>query len=757
MQQKTRPQLIWFLATQVFITFMAVANPRIPALERDLELSNAMAGRVLINELGCAHCHDFPQNPLVLSPQGPNLEKSVNFARPDFLISFIQDPQQHWEGSKMPDMLGSLPTPEKQKTAEALAHYLILSTEKSFPEELDPSQASSDRGQNLYESIGCVACHGPLKKNGSTPQLPASLLHVSSKYELHNLVAFLKNPLENRPSARMPDLHLTTAEALDLAAFLIKGSTSHSGTTQNTFKLNPDLAELGKKKFTELGCAACHQTPGSTIRAVMPSTPVTDLNAGCLSGQSGLWPNYHLNEQQRKQIQAAVENTAEVSETERIHQAMAQLNCVACHKRQNFGGITEALDIYFTSTDPNLGDQGRLPPKLDGVGAKLNATWLRKIFAEHSPARPYMKTRMPRFGAEVTDSLIQSLSANDTIESHPEVSFENQNEAKRHGRDLAGTSGFACVTCHTFQGKQTGAMGAVDLTLMGQRLNRDWFHAYMRSPQRFSPNTLMPAFWAAGEKSPLDILKNSTDQQIEALWLYLDEGYGMGAPRGVRREPMRLLAKKNEAVMLRRKYPNVGKRGIGVGYPNQVNLVFNAEQMCLSLVWPGEFLDPAGVFMSQGHGNANPLSRPIVIQNVPELAQLSNLDAEWPNIEGRPKTHQFLGYSLDDKRRPTFEYTFNDIQITDRFLDLELNGKPTLRREITVGSVPEDQQIWFRVASGSDVELIAPHQIRFGSSLTIKTDSHHQAILWKSNDQTEWRVPIEPGLESQTLILDYQF
>ena len=46
-------------------------------------------------------------------------------------------------------------------------------------------------------------------------------------------------------------------------------------------------------------------------------------------------------------------------------------------------------------------------------------------------------------------------------------------------------------------------------------------------------------------------------------------------------EPIELLA-TDEAVMLRRSYPGIGKRGIGVGYPNQVNLAFDAEQMRLA-------------------------------------------------------------------------------------------------------------------------------------------------------------------------------
>ena len=39
--------------------------------------------------------------------------------------------------------------------------------------------------------------------------------------------------------------------------------------------------------------------------------------------------------------------------------------------------------------------------------------------------------------------------------------------------------------------------------------------------------------------------------------------------------------------MLRRSYPEVGKRGIGVGYPQGVNLVFDAEQMRLAMIWKG--------------------------------------------------------------------------------------------------------------------------------------------------------------------------
>ena len=167
---------------------------------------------------------------------------------------------------------------------------------------------------------------------------------------------------------------------------------------------------------------------------------------------------------------------------------------------------------------------------------------------------------MPRFTGPAIDHLIHDLVANDQLPDIAPVQLPERNQAARLGRDLAGTDGLACVTCHTFKNKQAGAMGAIDLTLLGQRVTRNWFHHYLKNPTRFSPSTLMPSFWP-GNASPLsEILSGDADQQIEALWTYLREGYGMGSPKGIQREPMRLLANQGEAVMLRRSYRGIGKR-----------------------------------------------------------------------------------------------------------------------------------------------------------------------------------------------------
>ena len=111
----------------------------------------------------------------------------------------------------------------------------------------------------------------------------------------------------------------------------------------------------------------------------------------------------------------------------------------------------------------------------------------------------------------------------------------------------------------------------------------------------------MPSFWAAG-KSPLPkILGGDPSLQRDALWQYLARGPEARRPAGIQLEPLEL-AVGEEAVMLRRSYPDIGKRGIGVGYPNGVNLSFDAGQLRLASIWQGGFIEASGVWRGQGHG-----------------------------------------------------------------------------------------------------------------------------------------------------------
>jgi hypothetical protein len=298
-------------------------------------------------------------------------------------------------------------------------------------------------------------------------------------------------------------------------------------------------------------------------------------------------------------------------------------------------------------------------------------------------------------------------------------------------------------------------MPAVDLTEMAERLQKKWFYHYLRNPQQLSANTVMPSFWPGGHSIRKDVLEGDPDQQIEALWQYLRDGRQARRPRGLIVEPIELLA-TDEAVMLRRKYPDVGKRGIGVGYPRGVNLVFDAEQMRLATLWRGKFADPGGVWRSQGHGTVRPLSRDVI-----KFAKGPDLDdarSPWVVDDGRPPRHHFRGYRLDDKRRPIFMYDFDGVSVKDYFVDLteEETGTPFLRRFLMIETTKPYSGLRIKLGNGDKIVDRGDDEYLIDSDLIVSTGG---AIEIKdtreSGKELISRVDLPEG--TSTISIDYKW
>ena len=339
---------------------------------------------------------------------------------------------------------------------------------------------------------------------------------------------------------------------------------------------------------------------------------------GCLADNSGSWPEFYLDESSKNLLRAALRSfPRELTDEQQIEVSLKSFNCVACHDRNGFGGVTELRNPHFKTTNLNLGDQGRIPPTLTGVGAKLKSKWMRDVLVKGRAIRPYMKTRMPQYGEENVGHLIELFQETDRLPETKFATFDDQKEMRKMGLEMAGNKGLNCVACHTYKYKLSDTMPAVDLTEMTLRLKKDWFHQYMLAPQKFSPNTVMPSFWPGGVAIRKDI-PGDPAFQVEALWQYLIDGRQAQAPSGVVREPLEIVVGE-EAEMLRRNYQGIGKRGIGVGYPGGVNLAFDAEQMRLAMIWKGEFVDPAGAWTGQGSGTVRPLGRAIHFAQGPDL------------------------------------------------------------------------------------------------------------------------------------------
>ena len=488
-----------------------------------------------------------------------------------------------------------------------------------------------------------------------------------------------------------------------------------------TFRVDSDKAARGATWFRELRCSRCHEMDG-------PATPparaaLADLNVarGCLAPSGGENARYRLARDQIEDLRAALGSLrAERSEEDRVLETLVAMNCIACHARGEVGGVPDSRTEWFTSADEKLGEPGRVPPALTGVGAKLKLDWLRKTLDEGQAIRPYVKTRMPAFGRENVGHLAALFDTLDELPAAPFEAVPKGRDAERAvrdlGRQLVGDKGMRCITCHPFRGRGTSTMAAVDvIETTTERLRADWFYHYMLDPPRFRASTIMPQYFPEGVSIFRDLADGDPKKQLGAMWHYLSQGRNTRAPSGLVRPSMEITV-GDEAVMLRRKAPDVGKRAISVGYPLGVNVVFDAETLSLRYVWWGKFIDPAGVWTGQGSGAVRVLSRERVrLGGATPFGTLANQESPWPLETAREIGIRFAGYRLGERRRPTFLYRWSDLSFEDAIVDRRgeaegetegeegTDGVPILTRTIEIRG-PDRPTLWFRVASNPEIE-----------------------------------------------------
>lgn len=151
------------------------------------------------------------------------------------------------------------------------------------------------------------------------------------------------------------------------------------GDNDKPFVIDPSQVEKGRKLFATLGCASCHslKEDDKQLASELKAKSLSKLAAtgGCMSevGQRGL-PFFRLTPLQRSAAGAAItalSNAAEPTPAETIAHTLLSFNCYACHERGQLGGVEPIRNAYFETQIPEMGDEGRIPPTLDGVGDKL--------------------------------------------------------------------------------------------------------------------------------------------------------------------------------------------------------------------------------------------------------------------------------------------------------------------------------------------------------------------------------------------------
>jgi mono/diheme cytochrome c family protein len=542
---------------------------------------------------------------------------------------------------------------------------------------------------------------------------------------------------------------------------------------EEPFEVDGTLAAKGREAFLSVGCASCHQLTGSPaeISHKLAAPPLAEVrvDSGCLSGATARGrPHYSLSAAQRDALTAAILAIQQGKLTpptprEQIAATMTALNCFACHRREDDGGVIRKRDPYFTANSPDLGDEGRIPPLLTGVGDKLQPDWLRAVLTQVAIARPYMDARMPQFG----DHNLRDLAALLTEVDHasfklPSVA-DSSADAKQVGFSLVGKEGLTCISCHMFNRQKSLGIQAMDLTLMHQRLRPEWFHQYMLNPLQFRPGTRMPQAFLNGKSTKTDVLSGDADRQIHALWQYLADGRRAKQPDGLVPEGMELIV-GGEAVIYRAFIEGAGTRGIGIGYPEEVNLAFDANAMRPAMIWQGRFMDASKHWSGRGEGFQPPAGDDVrELVEGPPFALLADKQQPWPTETGKQAGYRFLGYRLDELRRPIFRYDFGDVRIEDLFTGKGLGAERHLVRTIRFAAMDGAQSpvhLYHLAASQSatiDDDGQGGYRLEQMVTLRIAADSASPPFIRKSDGKHELLVPIVFKSGTAALTISYRW
>ncbi len=672
----------------------------------------AEVGYALLQRLNCVACHRSTdaalQARLAVTP-APLLGNVGSRVRPGWLRGWLDDPAGTKPDVAMPALFGGVAGAADQ--IDDLTHFLVALGGPIADDLEPPSAALAETGNMFYHRVGCVACHGPLDAGAETHgRSPAAgdwtpLGPLARKTTVAALAAFLKDPVHVRPSGRMPSMGLTGLEAKAISAFLIRHDRASSGTPDpSTF--TPDAARVtrGRKLFAARGCANCHEM-GPDVQPVEITLQATALErlgtapGGCLAADPppGV-PVFGLDDGDRAVIGAFLQTLGAWRSTDApildLAADITRFSCTRCHDFHGVGGPPAAVDRYFvTNTEVDAGDEGRLPPALGGVGARLTPLWLETVLSDAGIARPYMATRMPQFGESNVARLAPLLAAAAGA-SVPATARDDgpsvDDQVAEIGRRLTGANGFNCIQCHSIAGRASTNLPGPDLVDMPERLRYGFFSQWMHDPRQLRPGTRMPTFFYGG-RSGLQELDGNADDQIAAIWGYLSQGGHLALPDGLADPGDFQVEVLDEPVVLRTFMKETGGRAIACGFPERIHFAFDAGRCRVVQVWTGRFLNAAGVWAARGGSETDPDQPPVWMNPGTDVISLP------VSASDTTPSYRFRGYRFDTLRRPTFHYevTAGDavVHVGESPVPVWTDGRPSLQRRFELEGPPGHQYI----------------------------------------------------------------
>jgi cytochrome c2 len=485
------------------------------------------------------------------------------------------------------------------------------------------------------------------------------------------------------------------------------------------FQVDPALASRGRELFAQLGCASCHEIrpndQSPAIASKLTAKPLAELASvptkGCLSPTpAAKTPQFALSASQREAIAHALPRAADT--TPDVAHTLASFSCYACHQRGEAGGPSVRKSEYFTyEILVDWGEEGRMPPAIHEVGAKLTEAGFDDMLFAGKRYRPYMATRMPQYGKQNIGHLPEQfrLADENKVPTHePQFSPRMVDD----GRQLVGKANLACINCHAWGELRLQGAEGLDLLEVPRRLQPGWFHALLQDPQVLRPRTRMPTAFPEGKSFFPDIQDGDMHKQIDSLWAYLSVGRKGGPPPGLTPGDETLLTPTDEPITFRTFLDGYSSHAILVGFRQRTHLAFDANRVKSVAAWTGDFISAKPSWEGRaGQYAAIPSADVVKFPAGPAFARLPSITEPWPadlprqrlGSSLRPEGWLFRGYRFDEQRVPTFLYRFDDIQIEETPGTGYRQNEALLTRSFKLASASKVDDLYLILARGAKI------------------------------------------------------
>lgn len=482
---------------------------------------------------------------------GPDLNNIRAKLKPEFLVPWILEPEKFKPHTNMPTFRMD------KGQAEAIAAFLWQSADRPAA----PAAAAGDivRGQELFETRGCLACHTLESLDGSTmgDGFATELSRIGDKAHYDFVVQWIKQP----DSGIMPSLRLTDQDSQDITSFLF---SRKKGTD---FRDNPKLEDKqlfaeGLKLTRHFGCAGCHDIPGmgaegriGTELTTEGSKPKERLDFGRVEhdfkkegrythkdffetklsdpaffGQNKYFedpleklrmPDFRFDEVDVNALTTFLMGSidSQIPQSFRYNPdargkaiqegwwVVKKYNCTGCHQFEpEVEPALWSLPVY--TKEKSDGTKEIPPPTLAGQGFRTNPVWLSEFLKNpalsesnlhRNGMRDYLSARMPTFRLSPREisKLVRFFGA---LMSQPEPYVEEQLEPLSPNELTMARTLFKdvkCVKCHAIgEPEHDLQANAPPLFLMGDRMKAAWTRRWLEKPSIMMPGTNMPENFA---------------------------------------------------------------------------------------------------------------------------------------------------------------------------------------------------------------------------------------------------------------------